>query len=148
MVVTYPSVAESVDTKVTVPLILLFFIAGLNYVHALHCLSVCSVNRFIFTALRGREVAPLLRPPSFLTWLISFRGDLKSLGISTGLDVLAQAAQVQREQGWQWVPDLANVDDAHTYAHRLDDESVRKALELLSDQGVLGGATLWSSPQP
>lgn len=148
LVVTYPPVAESVDVKIAVPLIVLFFVAGLSYVHALHCLSVCSVNRFIFAALRGRDVAPVLGSPSLLAWLISFRGGFKALGTATGLEVLAQAAEVQRKSGGQWVPDLANLHDVHKYAYRLDDESVRQALEHFRDEGVLGGATLRTSTQP
>lgn len=144
LVVTFPLVAASTDAKLALPFILLFFIAGLNYVHALHCLSVCSVNRFVFAALRGRDIAPVLRPPSFPAWLVSFRG---GLGTSTGLEVLARAAEVQQERGRQWVPDFANSDDAHTYAHRLDDESVREAFELLDDEGALGGASFLISPR-
>ena len=141
LVVTYPSIADSVDVTIVVPFSVLYFLAGLSYVHALHCLSVCSVNRFVFMALRGRDVAPVLSPPSFSAWFVSLRGGLKAFGTCTGLDVLVRAAEVQRERGREWVPDLANVDDAHTYAHRLDDESVREAFELFRDQGALGGAT-------
>lgn len=147
MVVTYPPIAESVDARISVPLIVLFLVAGLSYVHALHCLSVCSVNRLVFTALRGRDVAPTLNAPSVFTWLASFRGGFKALGTPNGLEVLAEAAEVQRQRGQQWVPNLTNLDDAHKYAYRLDDESVRGAFERLNDQGVLGGATISASSQ-
>lgn len=142
VVATCPLFPVSGNFMITGPLIVTFAAAGVNYVHAMHCMAVGSVNRIVFAALRGREGVPVVNPPSLRVWLESFRHGFGTFATCTGLDVLSLAAQLQRQNGQRWVPDLKSLDDAHRYAHQLDDDSVRRAFEQLRTERALGAATL------
>lgn len=142
VVAASPWIAGSVNPAVAGPLLLAFAVAGVNYLHVLHCLLIASVNRHVFTALRGRITVPTLKAPSFWNWVSSPRQLATIFTTATGLEVLCVAAEVQRSNGGRQLPEFDDLDGAQQYAHLLDDAALAEALAALHEARRLGGSAI------
>ncbi|MEU3474357.1 hypothetical protein [Rhodococcus sp. NPDC006774] len=147
LVATFPAMASSGNFAIIGPLVLAFSVAGVNYLHVLHCLSVASVNRHVYTALQGRGAVPVLVAPSFWTWVRSLRSLVATFSTVTGLEVLSVAAEIQQANGRRALPEFDDLDGAQQYAHLLDDASLAEAIAALHEARRLGGSAI-VGPRP